>query len=158
MKTCTNKQCYQRVQFTLNGFPIQSPSKMWCTSQTLTHPAICLSSEALIAGIWWHVNNTNAVCVAADSGKCVCPWTVTVRGRAIFSLTREWKQNTQNPFCHTARTNSRACGASTCSHLSRVIMGRSARIRTYTHTHTRWKKQLTREPTNHASSNFNRRH
>lgn len=108
-------------------------------------------------------------CITADcdcdseNATAVCPWTDrchAIWGEAVVSLTQDWKQNTQNPFCHTA---SSARGASVCSHLStasRVIMGCSAQIRTYKHTQslTRWNKQLAREPTNHASSNFNWRH
>lgn len=152
-----NKQCYQRVQFTLNRFPIKSPSKMRCTSQTLTHPAICSSSEALIAGFWWHVNNTLAsqlilrtVCVH-EQWQSIVPSEVRLYSHWLKSERRTHRIRSVTLPGQTAE-HVAPLSALTCHGLLWDAALESAR------THTHRKKQLTREPTDHASSNFNRRH
>lgn len=152
MKTCTNKQCYQRVQFTLNGFPIQSPSKMWCTSQTLTHPAICLSSEALIAGIWWHVNNTStlasqrilgSVCVREQWPSAVVP--------SEFRLYSHWLKSESR----THRIRSVTLPGQTAEHVAPLsaltchgLLWDAALESARTHTHARALEETTNPRTN----------
>lgn len=114
---------------------------MWCTSQTLTHLATCLSSEAL--QLWYHVNNTLVICRTAPV-TAVCPRTVRCRaiwGETAVVLTGEWKQNTRNPFCHSAGQTAERVA------LLSALTCQPTQNRAHKHTHARWNKQLARELT-----------